>query len=83
MNLNPSCGGGLSNAQAVLVGHISTEMHAFEERTMRWPDRVLVGRAEWSTLSTKETSNFYIEGVEVVVMPNFYSMIAPVLDRMP
>jgi hypothetical protein len=83
MNLNPSCSMILSPAQSRLLSAIHDAMNVFQERTMRWPDRVLLGRSEWSTMSSKETTNFYVEGVEVSVLPQVWSMIAPILDHQP
>jgi hypothetical protein len=73
---------------------ISVEIDRFYERNMRPPGFVLVGRREWTRMEQLAgsiyggSSQFFFVHTnngkfEVKRHPTYYSMIAPVLERMP
>jgi hypothetical protein len=71
---------------------IAEAIDRFYERTMHWPDFVLVGLREWARLQQVHSfgrpfarfSVFAACGaIPVRRHPTYYSMIAPVLEEMP
>jgi len=73
------------------------DKHGFYERNMRAPDFVLVGLMEWTRMEqwagsfplseALASGQFFVwtgsGKVEVRRHPTYYSMIAPVLEKMP